>query len=294
VEIHQLRYFCAVARTGSFTRAAEQEGVAQPSLSQQISRLEEDLGSKLFDRLGRGVRLTESGRALLPQAVEILSQLNNARTALQSLRRGVAGRLTIGCIPTITPYFLAPKIGDFAEKFPDVDLRIVEEITPKLVELLQSGELDLAIISPPVHNPDVVCSDLFRELIWVAVGKGHRLASQPRVSLPVLREERLLLLKEGHCFRDNALTICNRARTNFVSIFETNQFSSILPLVGAGFGVSLVPQMAIPQDAPCVFLPLEREAFRRIGYMRVRRHVLGAAQKAFIQWLREAGREAAA
>jgi LysR family hydrogen peroxide-inducible transcriptional activator len=263
MDIQQLRYFCAVARTRSFTR------------------------SKLFDRLGRGVQLTEAGRALLPQATEILRQLSHARTTLDSLRKGVAGRLSVGCIPTITPYFLAPQIGDFAKRYRDVQLRLVEDMTPKLIELLQAGELDIAIISPPVHNPDIMCSDLFREQIYVAVGRKHRLASERRVNLPALDGERLLLLKEGHCFRDNALTVCSRARMNFVSIFETDQFSSIFPLVCAGFGISLVPEMAVPPDAPCVFLPLEREAHRRIGYIRVRRHAASTAQKAFIQWLRE-------
>jgi LysR family hydrogen peroxide-inducible transcriptional activator len=291
MEIHQLRYFCAVARTGSFTKAAVREGIAQPSLSQQISRLESNLGSQLFDRLGRGVKLTEFGRALLPQALDILRQVNNARGALESLRLSVAGRLTIGCIPTITPYFLAPRLRNFVDQYPDVDLRLVEDITPNLVELLQSGEIDLAVISPPVHNPDIVSSDLFREPIAVAVGKKHRLASETCVSLPELRGEKMLLLKEGHCFRDNALTICNRARANFVSIFETNQFSSILPLVAAGFGISLVPQMAMDAVSGCAFLPLEREAYRRVGYIRVRQHALGTAQRAFINWLRATARK---
>ena len=291
MEIHQLRYFCAVARSGSFTKAAVQEGIAQPSLSQQISRLERNLGSQLFDRLGRGVKLTEFGRALLPQAQEILRQVNNARGALESLRLSVAGRLAIGCIPTITPYFLAPRLRDFVDQYPDVDLRLVEDITPNLVELLQSGEIDLAVVSPPVHNPDIVSSDLFREPIVVAVGKNHRLASEACVSLPELRDEKMLLLKEGHCFRDNALTVCNRARANFVSIFETNQFSSILPLVAAGFGISLAPQMAMDSGSGCKFLPLEREAYRRVGYMRVRQHALGTAQRAFINWLRAVARK---
>jgi LysR family transcriptional regulator, hydrogen peroxide-inducible genes activator len=290
MEFQQLRYFCAVARTGSFTRAAEQEGIAQPSLSQQIARLEESLGSKLFDRLGRGVQLTEFGRVLLPLALEILRQVNTARTSLESLRRGVAGRLAIGCIPTITPYFLSPRLKEFAEKYPEVDIRLSEEMTPKLVELLRSGEIDLAIVSPPVYNPDVVCSDLFREPILVALSRHHKLASEPRVSLPELRDQRLLLLREGHCFRDNALTVCSRARTEFVSIFETNQFSSILPLVSAGFGVSLIPRMAAGAHAGCIYLPLQREAYRRIGYMRIRQHVMGQAQKAFLHWLRQISR----
>jgi len=290
MEIHQLRYFCAVARSGSFTKAAVREGIAQPSLSQQISRLEQNLGSQLFDRLGRGVKLTEFGRALWPQALEILRQVNNARGALESLRLSVAGRLTVGCIPTITPYFLAPRLRDFVDRYPEVDLRLVEDITPNLVELLQSGEIDLAVVSPPVHNPDIVSSDLFREPIVVAVGKNHRLARETCVSLPELRDEKMLLLKEGHCFRDNALTVCNRARAHFVSIFETNQFSSILPLVAAGFGISLAPQMAMDAASGCKFLPLEREAYRRVGYMRVRQHALGTAQRAFINWLRSVAR----
>ncbi|MCU1292908.1 MAG: LysR family transcriptional regulator [Bryobacterales bacterium] len=293
MEIHQLRYFCAVAQTGSFTKAAEQEGIAQPSLSQQIVRLETSLGARLFDRLGRGVRLTESGKTLLPQALEILRQVAGARTSVESLQRGVAGRLTVGCIPTIMPYFLAPSVSRFAAAYPDVELRLLEDITPNLVVLLQTGEIDVAIVSPPVHNPDVVCSDLFREPILVAINERHRLAEDACVSFRDLDQERLLLLKEGHCFRDNALTVCTRARTDLQGIFETDQFSSILPLVAAGFGISLIPQMAAQSGSGCVFLQLDREAYRRVGYMRVRRHSAGTAQKAFIKWIRQISSERA-
>ena len=293
MEIHQLRYFCAVARAGSFTKAAVQEGVAQPSLSQQISRLEENVGSKLFDRLGRGVKLTELGRALLPQATEILRQVNEARSKIEELRSGVGGRLRIGCIPTITPYLLAPRLRSFVTQFPEVDIRLTEEITPNLVQLLQSGELDIAVVSPPVNNPDVICSDLFREPILVAMAEDHRLAQEAQIRLPELVGERLLLLRGGHCFRDNALTVCNRANASFEATFETNQFSSILPLVAAGFGVSLVPRMALSDGCGCRFIPLDREAFRRIGYMRNRQHGAGTAQKAFIGWLRQISRQPA-
>jgi LysR family transcriptional regulator, hydrogen peroxide-inducible genes activator len=231
---------------------------------------------------------------LLPQAQQILRQLNGARQTLEALRGDVGGRLAVGCIPTITPYFLAPNLRDFAERYPGVDVRITEDITPKLVDMLRAGDLDLAIISPPVHNPDVVCSDLFRESIRAAVAPHHRLATEQKVSVPDLQHERLLLLKEGHCFRDNALTVCSRARTHFVSVFETNQFSSIFPLVAAGFGVSLIPEMAASAAAGCTLLELEREAYRRIGYMRVRQHALGATQKEFIRWLRAISKTRAA
>jgi LysR family hydrogen peroxide-inducible transcriptional activator len=286
MEFHQLRYFCAVVRTGSFTRAAAEEGVAQPSLSQQIVKLEQTMGSKLFDRLGRSVQLTEYGRTLLPQALAILQQANEARSTLESLRRGVGGHLSVGCIPTLTPYFLAPRLSDFARRFPEVELRLMEETTPKLVELLQAGRLDLALVGLPVTSPEMLCSELFREPIWVVVGKGHRLAAQDHVKVMDLRGEKMLLLKEGHCFRDDALRICKRVRMPFHAMFETDQFSSIFPIVASGLGITLAPQMAAQTAEDCRLLPLERETFRRVGYIRVRRHVAGTAQRAFVDWLR--------
>jgi LysR family hydrogen peroxide-inducible transcriptional activator len=287
MEFHQLRYFCAVARTGNFTKAALDEGVAQPSLSQQIGKLEEAVGAKLFDRLSRSVQLTDAGRTLLPQAQEILREVNEAQSSLESLRRGVGGHLSVGCIPTITPYFLAPRLSDFARQFPEVELRLMEETTANLVELLQAGKLDLAVVGLPVKSPEMLCSELFREPIHVAVGKGHRLACEPHVKLTELHGERMLLLKEGHCFRDDALRICTRAKMPFQPMFETDQFSSIFPMVAAGMGITLVPEMAVMGAGECRLLPLEREAFRRVGYIRVRRHSCGAAQNAFIKWLRE-------
>jgi LysR family transcriptional regulator, hydrogen peroxide-inducible genes activator len=287
MEFHQLRYFCAVARARSFTRAAVEEGIAQPSLSQQIVKLEQTLGAKLFDRLSRGVQLTEYGRTLLPQALAILREVNEARSTLESLRRGVGGHLSVGCIPTLTPYFLAPRLSDFTGRFPDVELRLVEDTTPKLVELLQAGKLDVALVGLPVNSPEMLCSELFREPIWVLVGKGHRLAAESQVKLAELRGEKMLLLKEGHCFRDDALRVCRRARMPFHSMFETDQFSSIFPLVAAGLGITLAPEMAARTAGECRLLPLERETYRRVGYIRVRRHLSGAAQNAFVKWLRE-------
>ncbi len=287
MELHQLRYFCAVARTGSFTRAALEEGVAQPSLSQQIVKLERSLGAKLFDRMSRSVPLTEYGRTLLPKALAILREVNDARSTLESLRRGVGGSLSVGCIPTITPYFLAPRLSDFTRQFPDVELRLTEDTTQNLIEQLQAGKLDLAVVGLPVNSLEMLCSELFREPILLAVGKGHRLAAEAVVKLAELRGEKMLLLKEGHCFRDDALRICTRARMQFRSLFETDQFSSIFPMVAAGMGVALVPEMAAHAATDCLLLPLERDVFRRVGYIRVRRHTSGTAQNAFVKWLRQ-------
>ena len=126
MEVHQLRYFCAVARMGSFTRAAAEEGVAQPSLSQQILKLEAEMGAALFERLGRSVRLTQCGELLLPQAHAILRQFADARHSVQGMLTGARGRLKVGSIPTVMPYFVAPRVAAFLREYPQVDLQLVE------------------------------------------------------------------------------------------------------------------------------------------------------------------------
>jgi LysR family transcriptional regulator, hydrogen peroxide-inducible genes activator len=286
MEVHQLRYFCAVARMGSFTRAAEEEGVAQPSLSQQILKLESEMGAPLFERLGRSVRLTPCGELLLPQAHAILRQFADARHSVQGLLAGVKGRLVIGAIPTVMPYLVANRISGFLKEYPDVDLQLVENTTSRLVDGLQAGDLDLAILSLPLSIPDIVCSDLFREQILLAIPLNHRLAQVKTVALRELRQEKFLLLREGHCFRDNALAACRKARITPNAVFETDQFASIFALVAAGVGVSLVPAMAVEGAKDCSLLPIEPESSRRVGYAFMRRQFRPPAQGAFIEWLK--------
>ncbi|HEY3770127.1 MAG TPA: LysR family transcriptional regulator [Candidatus Angelobacter sp.] len=286
MEIHQLRYFYAVARAGSFTRAAEELGIAQPSLSQQIRALEKKIGTPLFERLGRSVKLTAFGEALLEPALSILQQVTMAENSLANLQAGVRGRLRIGVIPTILPYWIAPRIADFRNQFPDVDLHLVEDSTPRLVEQLQSGDLDIAVASLPVKNPDIICSELFREPLFLAVAKDHPLAGSREVDVRAFMNEPLLLLKEGHCLRDNVLMTCTRSQAELPSIFETNQLESIFQLIQSGFGVTLVPAMASAHGASCALVPLKRSPTRRIGYLRARRHVLTRPMKEFVAWLR--------
>jgi LysR family transcriptional regulator, hydrogen peroxide-inducible genes activator len=286
MELNQLRYFCAVARTGSFTKAAEQEGVAQPSLSQQIRKLEDEVGSLLFERLGRHNRLTPYGETLLPEAEAILRQVAEAEFRLTSVKQGVQGRLRVGVIPTILPYWLAPRIGGFLERFPDVDLHLTEATTARLIEALQAGDLDTAVVSLPIQSPNIVCSELFREGLCLAVGHSHPLADAEAVRLKELVSERMLLLREGHCLRDDVLTACTRARAEFVSVFETDQIASIFPLVASGFGVSLIPAMAVSHAEGCRTVGLERPSFRRIGYLRAGHHFVSRPMKEFFAWLR--------
>jgi len=276
-----------VARAGSFTRAAEQQDLAQPTLSHQIQKLESELGVPLFERLGRTVRLTKFGSDLLPRAQEILRGIADAQTSLGALEEGVRGQIKVGVIPTIMPYFLAPRVRDFNECYPDVELRLREDITSRLVEGLQSGELDLGLASLPVSNPEIVCSELFREPILLAVSPSHHLAQAESVDMTEVKNERLVLLKEGHCFRDQVLAACTRSSARFESVFESDQFASIFPLVASGFGVSLIPAMAGVLGSGCKLIPLKRLGVRRIGFLRNRRAFRSKAVKAFTAWLRE-------
>ncbi|SRR5216684_6104570 len=294
MELHQLRYFHAVARAGSFTRAAEELGIGQPSLSQQIRALERSIGTPLFERLGRSLRLTAYGEALLEPAQRILQDVAMAESSLANLREGVRGRLRVGVIPTIMPYWVAPRIVDFQKQFPEVDVQLVEDQTPRLVEQLQLGDLDIAIASLPVKNPDIICSELFREPLFLAVAKDHPLAGKPAVELRAFVDEPLLLLKEGHCLRDNVLMVCTRSKAELRSIFESNQLESIFQLIRAGFGVTLVPAMASSHGAGCSFIRLKGSQTRRVGYLRARRHVVTRPMRELTIWLRRVANELAA
>ncbi len=286
MDITQLRYFCAVATTGSFTKAAEQENVTQPSLSQLILKFEREIGFPLFERLGRRNRLTPYGEALLPQAQSILRQIAEAEACLANLRHGVQGPLRIGVIPTILPYWLAPRLGEFTAQFPEVDLQLHETTTQRLIESLQAGELDAAVAGLPIPSPDIICSELFRESLCLAVSPQHSFADADSARLKDLAAERMLLLREGHCLRDNVLTACTRANVEFLSVFETDQIASIFPLVATGFGISLIPAMAAPHASGCKIVPLERTSFRRIGYLRANHHFVSKPMKEFFSWLR--------
>ncbi len=287
MELHQLRYFCAVARKASFTRAAEEQHVAQPSLSQQILKLESELGARLFDRLGRTVRLTEFGKAFLVRAEDILRQLGEARLEIQEMTGAEKGRLNLGAIPTIAPYFLPVRLAAFVRKHPGIEINVVEETTPVLLRRLQEAVIDLALLALPIPRPGLVCEELLREPLYVVVPRRHRLAAQTSVDLRQIEGDPFLLMKEGHCFRENTLTACRRARLRLNVAFESGQFETILAMVAAGMGVSVVPQMAIAPHTGCRFIPIaDGRAQRRIGLVRLKNRSATRAQQLLAEYLK--------
>lgn len=287
MEFHQLRYICAIAETGSFSRAAERCHVAQPSLSQQVLKLEEDLGTKLFDRLGRSVHLTEAGRAFLPHARSILHHMEAARLSVTTQSADVRGSVAVGVIPTVAPYLMPGYTASFAKEYPEAKLRIVEETTPVLVESLRSLSIDIAILALPLRHKDLEAIPLLTEPMFAVLPKDHPRAGAKVLSLKELRGESFVMLRDGHCFRDQSIAACSRARVTPRIAFESGQFSSLFGMVAAGVGVSLVPEMAIDRNAGCVYARLsDAHATRTIVVAMLRGRSFNRVQQAFLEGIK--------
>lgn len=283
MEFQQLKYACAIAETGSFSRAAERCQVAQPSLSQQILKLEEDLGTKLFDRLGRSVRLTEAGRAFIPHARAILAGMEAARTSVADKQADVRGSVSVGVIPTIAPYLMPRYTAAFARKFPEAKLRIVEETTPVLVENLRDLSIDFAILALPLRHKDFDYFPVLTEPLFAVLPKDHPRADAESLALKDLRKESFVMLRDGHCFRDLSLAACTHARITPNIAFESGQFSSLLGMVAAGVGVSLVPEMALDRNAGCRYVRLsDKRATRTVVAAFLRGRSFSRVQQAFL------------
>jgi LysR family hydrogen peroxide-inducible transcriptional activator len=287
MEIQQLRYVCAVAETGNFSRAAERCQVAQPSLSQQILKLEEDLGAKLFDRLGRSVRVTEAGRAFIPRARAILEQMDEARSSVAANNADLRGSVAVGVIPTVAPYLMPAYTAAFAKKYPDAKLRIVEETTSVLVEGLRDLSIDVAILALPLRHKDLELFPIRTEPLFAVLKRDHPRASAKSLALKDLRGESFVMLRDGHCFRDLSIGACTHARITPNIAFESGQFSSLLGMVAAGVGVSLIPEMAIDRNVGCCYVRLsDTQATRTIVAAVVRGRSFNRVQRAFVSELR--------
>ena len=244
MEMHQLRYVVAVSRAGNFSRAAEQCHVSQPSLSQQILKLEEELGERLFDRMKREAKLTPHGEAFLPRAVKILEEVDAAKREASDAHSLLRGRLIVGVLPTIAPYLLPTVLVGFAEKFPGVEIVVQEDTTARLLKLAQAYEIDFALASRPIQDQRMEVKDLFTEELQLALPPGHPLTRKRTVRLADLEKEPFIVMKEGHCLGDQVLSFCDRRDLKPTINFRSAQLETIQALVRSGVGVSLVPAMA--------------------------------------------------
>ncbi len=254
--MRQLRYFDALARLGHFGRAAEACAISQPALSMQIKEMEDALGGVLLERNARQVVLTRFGEQLAMRVREILRSVDELGDFARASRDKLTGRLRLGMIPTVAPYLLPKVIGNLTRKHPEIDIHVRESKTPKLIEELVEGRLDAAIVALPVSEPSLTEVALFSESFLLVRPPEYEGAPVP--SSETLREMRLLLLEEGHCFRDQALSFCKMQAPR--EMLDASSLSTLMQMVGAGMGVTLIPEMAVGVETRSAAVSLARFA----------------------------------
>ncbi|UWQ06595.1 LysR substrate-binding domain-containing protein [Aliiroseovarius crassostreae] len=250
ITLRKLRYFDALARTGHFGRAAEICAVSQPALSVQIKELEEMLATPLFERSPRHLRLTRFGQTFLTRAREILRAVDDLEQLARTSQGRLVGSLRIGIIPTIAPYLLPRIIQRLSTEYDEAEIHVRETQTSTLIKELKEGRIDMAILALPIADPAFAELALFDERFVLVRPEGE--ARTPVPSPEKLREMRLLLLEEGHCFRDQALSFCNLptgamggGRVELREMLDGSSLATLVQMVGAGIGVTLIPEMAV-------------------------------------------------
>lgn len=267
--LKQLRYFDAVARFGHFGRAAEHCLVTQPALSMQIRELERDLGVQLFERRPTGVALTEPGRELAERAARILTEVRDFCDFAAHSQETLAGRFALGVIPSIAPYLLPPLLPLLQRGFPGLELAIRETQTRTLVDLLSEGTLDLLLLALPLEQGEIETMPLFEDRFLLAAPPGTLGDKRLRATPNQIENDRLLLLEEGHCLRDQALAFCELRQVTNINTFGASSLSTIVQMVANGMGMTLLPEMSLELELRHQSLDLlrfaEPEPRRSIG-----------------------------
>jgi LysR family hydrogen peroxide-inducible transcriptional activator len=245
ISIKQLRYFSAVAQTGHFGLAAEQCAVTQPALSMQVQDLEKELGIQLLERGRKGVRLTPGGREIAERAARVLADVNDLIDSARHLAGGFSGTLRFGAIPSIAPYLLPQLLPSIRATYPDLDLQLRETQTQKLLDELADGQLDVALLALPVEQPGIETLALFKDRFLLALPSSRKFPAAVRATPDLLRDDRLLLLEEGHCLRDQALAFCGLRKVESIDMFGASSLSTIVQMVANGMGLTLLPEISV-------------------------------------------------
>lgn len=261
----ELRYIVAVAREKHFGRAAEACFVSQPTLSVAVKKLEEELDVRLFERGSAEITVTPLGEEIIRQAQAVLEQAQAIKEIAKRGKDPLAGPLRLGVIYTIGPYLLPDLVREAIAKVPQMPLMLQENFTHKLLDMLRAGELDCAIMAEPFVDAGLAVAPLYEEPFMVAVPKMHPLAQRDKVSAEELKQETMLLLGAGHCFRDHVLEVCPeyaRFSSDAEGIrksFEGSSLETIKYMVAAGMGVTVVPQLSVPiePNPHIVYVPFE-------------------------------------
>lgn len=248
MNLRDLKYIIAVAETHHFGKAAERCFVSQPTLSGQIKKLEEELGVAIFERTNRSVEITPVGKEILNHARQIMEQADVIQQLARAHQDPLAGPLRIGAIPTLSPYLMPLILAPLKKQHPQMRLVLSEELTDILLERLRNHEIDAALLATPVEEQDLEAIPLFDEPFWVAYPRKHAFYTREKISQRDLDKENLLLLAEGHCLTKQAMEACHlseRQSQGEMADLRAASLETLIQLVGAGFGITLVPALAM-------------------------------------------------
>jgi len=279
MELLQLQYFLAVARLEHMTEAARSLHVTQSSLSKTIQRLEEDLGVPLFDRTGRNLRLNEFGRRFLRRAERALFELEQGKQEIGDLLSPEHGTIELAVTNAST---LPNILREFQKKHPHIHFHVQMLSTQEMVTLLQRGEVDFCLSSPPIQEDDIECQIVFIDPILVAVPNGHRLAERSSVSLTDLKDERFVGVKKGYYTRDLVDSVCNSVGFAPTYVYEGNEPARLSALVEAGIGIAFIPSTAMNPREQIQYLQVEEHVLvREIALLRHRSRYISWAAAEF-------------
>jgi LysR family hydrogen peroxide-inducible transcriptional activator len=245
MNLRDLRYLVALAEHKHFGRAAEASFVSQPTLSTQIRKLEDELGVALVERTPRKILLTEVGREIAQRARDVLNEVDQIRAIARRTLDPESGTVRLGIFPTLGPYLLPHVVPHIRERFPRLELLLVEEKTEVLLRQLREGRLDAAILALPIHDDQVHAEFLFEEPFVLAVSEQHALARRKALSMRDLADQSLLLLEDGHCLRDQALEVCHLSGASEKSGFRATSLETLRQMVAANVGVTLLPTLSV-------------------------------------------------
>ena len=245
MNIRALQYLVTLAEVRHFSKAAELCFVSQPTLSTQIRKLEEELGVQLVERSPRQVMLTRVGEEVVQRCRTILNEVESMKTVARRSRDPHSGLLRLGIFPTLAPYFLPHVIPEIRRRFPRLTLRLFEEKTEQILEMLVQGRLDAGLLALPAGGDQIVARKLFEEAFVVAMPEGHPLSRRKSLSLADLEDQELLLLEDGHCLRDQALEVCHMAGAHERLDFHATSMETLRQMVAANTGITLLPTLAI-------------------------------------------------
>jgi LysR family transcriptional regulator, hydrogen peroxide-inducible genes activator len=249
ISLRQLRYLTAIAQHEHFGRAAAACSITQPALSMQIKDLERELDVLLVERRRQGVQLTEEGREVARRAARIMIDVRDLVDYAHHRDSVLSGPLHLGVIPSVAPYLLPPLLPLLRERYPDLELHLRETRTQTLVDELADGKLDLLVLALPVAVPDIETLALFEDQFLLAIPRSRKLSGKVRATPELLAQDRLLLLEEGHCLRDQALAYCHLRQVEHLNTFGASSLSTIVQMVAHGLGVTLLPELSIDVEA---------------------------------------------